>query len=123
MRKTTMAIAVLASTAALCALGVTSATADGRPGTVEQTTGGSASADRAQQARNGTEFVGGGTWTYGVWDGQVHSVFNTARSTHRASVRSSNVLVRSAWMPPTKVAYAHRPKAISGNQAFWDTRG
>ena len=32
-------------------------------------------------------------------------------------------VTRSAWMPPTKVAYAHRAKAVSGNQAFWATRG
>jgi lactococcin 972 family bacteriocin len=82
---------------------------------------GSASADR--QARNGTEYVGGGTWSYGVWDGQVHSVYANDRSTHRASVKSSGTVTRSAWMPPTKVAYAHRAKALSGNQAFWATRG
>ena len=29
----------------------------------------------------------------------------------------------SDWVPPTKVAYAHRKKAGSGNQAFWATRG
>ncbi|RDH96853.1 lactococcin 972-like bacteriocin [Curtobacterium sp. AG1037] len=123
MRKSMMTVAVLATAASLCALGVTSASADERPDVAGSVVGGSASADQPSTARNGTAYVGGGTWTYGVWDGRVHSLFNTARSTHRASVKSNGVLVRSDWVALTRTAYAHRPAAIAGNQAFWDIRG
>jgi lactococcin 972 family bacteriocin len=84
---------------------------------------GGASADRSPATRNGSAVVGGGSWSYGVWSGEVHSVYVHDRSTHRASVRSSGITTRSDWVPPTKVAYAHRKKAVSGNQSFWATRG
>jgi hypothetical protein len=84
---------------------------------------GGASADEANVTRNGWAVVGGGTWSYGVWSGEVHSVYVHDRSTHRASVKSSGVTTRCDWMPPTRIAYAHRKKAVSGNQAFWATRG
>jgi len=84
---------------------------------------GGASADQGPVGRNASVVVGGGTWSYGVWSGQVHSVYVHDRSTHRASVRSSGVTTRSDWVPPTRIASAHRKKAVSGNQAFWATRG
>ncbi|PZE61238.1 hypothetical protein DEJ24_06045 [Curtobacterium sp. MCPF17_001] len=112
--------------------GVCSAAAAETVGSVSAVGGvreGGASADEGDGApgapgtRNGTAYVGGGTWSYGVWSGEVHSVYVHDRSTHRASVKSSGVTTRSDWMPPTRVAYAHRKKALSGNQAFWATRG
>ncbi|MDP4332147.1 lactococcin 972 family bacteriocin [Curtobacterium sp. A7_M15] len=82
---------------------------------------GSASADLPQVRT--IAYVGGGTWTYGVDKKEVYSIFVTDKSTHRASVKSSGVVKRSDWVPPTKIAYAHKAKAGSGNQAFWATRG
>lgn len=104
-------------------LGATAAVAAEPSSSVERIVEGGASADRAGESRNGTSYPGGGTWTYGVWSGEVHSIYQHNNSTHRASVKSHGVVTRSAWQPPTKVAYAHRQKAVSGNQAFWARRG
>ncbi|WP_420361809.1 lactococcin 972 family bacteriocin [Curtobacterium aetherium] len=84
---------------------------------------GGASADEGNATRNGWAVVGGGTWSYGVWDGEVHSVYANDRSTHRASVKARGTLVRTAWVPPRTIAHAHARKGTSGNQAFWATRG
>lgn len=123
MRKMTITGAALASALMMIGGGTTAAVAAETAPDSATVREGSASADRSSQTRNGTEYVGGGTWTYGVWDKEVHSIFVTDRSTHRASVRSKGVLQRSAWMAPTKIANAHREKAASGNQSFWATRG
>lgn len=85
-----------------------------------EATGGSASADRV--ARNGTQIVAGGTWTYGVGSGKVFSVYENGRLEHRASVRSSGVTVGTKWLKKGEIAHASRPSALTGNQAFWDVR-
>lgn len=113
-----------AFSAAMCmaaGFGVTTATA--APAGAATVVEGSASADSPEQTRNGTAFVGGGTWSYGVWDKKVHSIYAHERSTHRASVKSSGTVTRSAWEPPKTVAYAKRAKALSGNESYWATRG
>ncbi|MBA8989907.1 hypothetical protein FHW23_001153 [Curtobacterium pusillum] len=122
MKKTAILAAAAAAAALTAGIGVSAASAAEAGDTAGAIREGSASAD-GMQTRNGTEYVGGGTWTYGVWDKRVHSLFLTDRSTHRASVKLSGVVTRSAWMPPTKLAYAHRAKSLSGNQAYWATRG
>lgn len=119
---------VLAGTVAVIAgiIGPVSATAAvaAEPSSpAERVIEGAASADRVGESRNGTSYPEGGTWIYGVWSGEVHSVYHHNGSTHRASVKSHGVVTRSVWQPPTKIASAHRPKAVSGNQAFWARRG
>ena len=111
------------SAAMFMAVGFGVTTASAAPADAVTVVEGSASADSPGQTRNGTAFVGGGTWSYGVWDKKVHSVYAHERSTHRASVKSSGTVTRSAWQPPKTVAYANRAKAISGNESYWATRG
>jgi hypothetical protein len=118
-------VVIAASVLALLsvAFGSTTATATTGARDAAAVQEGSADADRGPVTRNGTAYVGGGTWSYGVWSGEVHSGYAHPRSTHRASVQSHGVVARSAWVPPTAIAHAHRPAAVSGNQAFWATRG
>ncbi|MCM3504874.1 MULTISPECIES: lactococcin 972 family bacteriocin [unclassified Curtobacterium] len=121
-------ISIAAAAVVVAAIGPVGATAavavaSDSPASSGRVVEGGASADRVGETRNGTAYPEGGTWTYGVWSGEVHSVYQHNGSTHRASVKSHGVVTRSAWQPPTKVAYAHRPKAVSGNQAFWARRG
>ncbi len=104
-------------------VGATAAVAAEAPSSAEHVVEGGALADHVGGTRNGTAYPEGGTWSWGVWSGEVHSVYQHDNSTHRASVKSNGVVTRSAWQPPTKVAYAHRQKALSGNQAFWARRG
>lgn len=120
MRKKTLLAATVASIALTAGLGATAAHA-APAADADHVREGSASAygPRLQA----TEYPGGGTWVYGVWDGKVHSIYDHGGSTHRASVKSSGKVTRSDWMPPRSVAVANRPKALSGNQAFWATRG
>jgi hypothetical protein len=71
-------------------------------------------------ARNGTEYVAGGIWTYAVGNGSVVSVYDHSKVTHSASVKSSGKTTTSGKIAKGKVASASRPSAWTGNQAFWN---
>lgn len=122
MKKIIQLGAFCAAMFAAAGLGVSPASA--APSEAAIVVEGSASADATQQTRAGNMVpVGGGMWTYGIWDKKVHSLYAHERSTHRASVKSSGKVTRSAWQPPKTLAYATRGKAFSGNQSYWATRG
>lgn len=71
-------------------------------------------------ARNGTEYVAGGVWTYAVGNGSVRSAFDNPKVVHSASVKSSGKTASSGRVAKGKIASAKRPSAPFGNQAFWN---
>ncbi|MGU3409351.1 lactococcin 972 family bacteriocin [Microbacterium sp. M1A1_1b] len=118
MKKSILTIALCALTTLAGTMGASAASA----ATVGDTdaTGGSVTLDSPKTARNGTQVVGGGIWTYAVSSGRVTSVYDNSKLVHSASVKSAGVTKSSGKVAKGKIASASRPSAFSGNQAFWN---
>lgn len=74
-----------------------------------------------------TKKVGGGTWTYGVYEPAstafVFSEYRHSSKYHRATACSkNNSCVRTDYLKPGKTARAEKVASMSGNEAFWATR-
>jgi lactococcin 972 family bacteriocin len=66
-----------------------------------------------------TEYVGGGTWKYGVYS-LNWSDYHHPSKRHRSSVSSQMYgLVRSACENPGIWSHAVEPAAATGNKAYW----
>jgi lactococcin 972 family bacteriocin len=71
--------------------------------------------------------VGGGTWTYGVFEPAstafVFSEYKHSSKEHRATACSRNDnCVKTPFKAPRKTARAEKVASMSGNTAFWATR-
>ena len=67
-----------------------------------------------------TEYVGGGTWEYGVnifwnWSNYYHP-----NNDHRSSVKTSGIVYRSACTSPGNWSHVQTVSAVSGNKAYWN---
>lgn len=74
-----------------------------------------------------TKKVGGGTWTYGVFEPAstafVFSEYKHASKHHRATACSrNNNCVQTDFLKPGTKARAEKVASMSGNTAFWATR-
>ena len=63
--------------------------------------------------------VGGGSWTYGVNNVNVFSVFENDKVAHRSSCEGLKY-VDSGWKAKGVTSIAETPKASSGNKAWYD---
>ncbi|BEL06157.1 hypothetical protein Q0Z83_043480 [Actinoplanes sichuanensis] len=67
-----------------------------------------------------TEYVGGGTWAYGVNFGINRSEYWHPNNWHTSSVKSNGITSRSACTDPGLWSDAWRYAGVSGNKAYWN---
>ena len=67
-----------------------------------------------------TQFVGGGTWIYGVSYGINESQYYHPNNWHTSSVKSDGLVDRSDCTEPGVYSDAWLWAAAYGNQAYWN---
>lgn len=120
----TKALAASGSALRLVGLAATPALAAAQPAPATSAstgvTGGSAPADPGKATRSGSSQQMGGTWSWGVWDGENHSIYANERYDHTATVCGSNGQCTKRTAKKHGLANAHRHKTTWGNKAYWN---
>jgi lactococcin 972 family bacteriocin len=73
-----------------------------------------------------TKKVGGGTWTYGVYEPAsttfVFSKYDHSSKTHKSTACWKEKCAYSGWVSKGKRASAERQGGLSDHTAYWDTK-
>jgi len=75
-------------------------------------------------ATQNTQYVGGGTWNYGVTDGLIiYSYFYQPTLTHKSSVYNNQWWTISPWTAPGETSTASEPEGLdSPGSAYWSNQ-
>lgn len=118
MEKSRLGI-IASSAAAVILLGGLAATPAAAASTfTAQNTSARASADITTQ--NGTSYVGGGLWSYGVTSTEVFSAYSNNIFKHSSTARDGAGRQTRITKNAGTVSYAHRAKTTRDNVAFWN---